>query len=69
MPTTADKLAEAETAYHALMTGSAARVYVDQNGERVEYVVANASRLEQYILRLKEELGTPSVVRPMKVYF
>ena len=31
------KLAEAEKVYHELMLGLSVRVFVDQNGERVEY--------------------------------
>ena len=52
-----DKLAEAEAAYHNLMTGSLARVVVDQNGERVEFTATNASRLYQYIQTLKSQIN------------
>lgn len=53
MPTPAEKLAEAEAAYHKLMTGASARVVVDQNGERVEFTAASAPRLYYYILDLR----------------
>lgn len=51
------RLDEALAAYHELMTGTSARVVVDQNGQRVEYAVANAARLNAYILSLKSQLG------------
>jgi hypothetical protein len=51
------RLDEALAAYHELMTGTSARVVVDQNGQRVEYAVANAARLNAYILSLKTQLG------------
>lgn len=54
------RLTVAETAFHDLRLGKSARVFVDQNGERVEFAVANASRLQAYILELKMLLGKPS---------
>jgi hypothetical protein len=51
-------LTEARKAYHSLMTGVAARVVVDQNGERVEFVAANAPKLYAYIQQLEMTLGT-----------
>lgn len=55
--TFAEKLAEAEEAFHALMTGKAASVYVDQNGERVEYTRGSAADLRSYIGELKILVG------------
>lgn len=52
-----ERLTSAEGALHELMTGQAARVFVDQNGERVEYAVANAKQLRAYIYELKVLLG------------
>ena len=52
--TTAQKLVEAEAAYHSLMVMGALRVVVDQNGERVEYTSVNAGNLLRYIAELKE---------------
>jgi hypothetical protein len=46
--TTQQKLVEAEEAYHSLMTGTQAKVVVDQNGERVEFTASNASCLHIY---------------------
>ena len=40
-----------------LLTGRATRVIVDQNGERIEYAVANAERLESYIASLEAKLN------------
>lgn len=51
------RLAEAQTAYHRLMTGQAARVVVDQNGERVEFNATSASKLYAYILQLQAEIA------------
>lgn len=43
---------EAVAAYHALVTGTAPRVVVDQSGQRVEYTAANQARLYLYIQQL-----------------
>lgn len=59
--TVAEKLVEAETALHELLTGTSARVVVDQNGERIEYTAANAGRLRAYIDELKRELSSPNL--------
>lgn len=53
------RLTEAEGALHDLRLGKQARVFVDQNGERVEFAVANAGRLQAYIIELKTLLGKP----------
>lgn len=62
------RLADAETAYHTLLLGGTARVYVDQSGERVEFAPANASRLAAYIQSLKMQLGLIGVSRPAGVF-
>lgn len=49
------QLAEAKAAYHSLQTGTMARVVVDQNGERVEFVAANAQKLYSYIQLLESQ--------------
>lgn len=70
MATTAELLVEAEAAYHKLMTGTLARVFVDQNGERVEYVSANASKLAAYIQSLKDIIaGADACKAPMRPFF
>ena len=50
---TAEKLHDAEIALHQLKIGQSARVFVDQNGERVEYSPANRGALERYVSELK----------------
>lgn len=60
MATTLQQLNEARAAYHDLTIGQAARVFVDQNGERVEYVAANPGRLSAYIEELEASLGIAS---------
>ena len=66
--TLADQLTEATNAYHDLMTGKAVRVFVDQNGERVEYQTANASKLLLYISDLERRISGADVAAPMKVW-
>lgn len=52
------RLTEAESSYHALMTGTSARVVVDGlSAERVEFTSANAGMLYSYIQKLKAQLG------------
>lgn len=63
------RLTDAENSLHLIMTGQAAKVFVDQNGERIEYVAANANRLMAYIAELKRLLGRTTVMGPMKVWF
>lgn len=55
--TSAERLVEAQQALHELVTGTSARVVVDQNGERVEYTAANVGRLRAYIEELKREIA------------
>lgn len=62
-------LVEAENAYHALQTGTLLVEAQDSNGERCRYTAANASKLWQYILSLREQLaGTNTVAarRPLR---
>lgn len=56
-----DRLADAQNKYHLLMTGMAPRVVVDQNGERVEFNTANASRLAEYISQLEAQTNGSSL--------
>jgi len=51
------QLAEAQAAYHTLQVGGAARVIVDQNGERVEFMASSKGNLYNYIMSLKAQLG------------
>lgn len=66
------KIKQAERARHNLITGAAARVFVDQNGERVEYFKANLSDLSKYIADLKASLPGAAPIkyaRPMRFNF
>lgn len=63
------RLAQAEAAYHELRLGQSARTFVDQNGERVEFSVANADRLRAYVMELKGLLGLPTgIVGPLNAW-
>jgi len=64
MATLAERLTEAEAAYHDLLMGRQVRVFVDQNGERVEYTAANRPALAAYIDGLKRQVAG-SVSGPM----
>jgi len=57
MATIQERLTEAENALHDLQIGKSLRVFVDQNGERVEYTAANRRDLTAYIDRLKTQLS------------
>lgn len=61
-------LADAEAAYQKLVTGQAVRVFVDQNGERIEYAVGSLNRLQGYIASLQSKLGIKPM-GPMSVWF
>jgi hypothetical protein len=63
------QLDQARAAYHSLMTGKSPKVVIDQNGERVEFVAANASKLLAYIQTLEIALGGTRTNRPMRPYF
>lgn len=67
------QLKDARDAYHSLMTGTMARVIVDQNGERVEFTAANQTKLAAYISQLEIEIGcgvSPLAnLRPAQFYF
>lgn len=52
-----ERLAGAEEAQYQLVTGGMARVFVDQNGERIEYAASNLAGLTKYIFLLKTQLG------------
>jgi hypothetical protein len=54
---TAQKLVEAQDALHKLQTGQAVRVFVDQNGERVEFNMTTVARLLAYIASLENQIG------------
>ena len=62
------RLAEAETAYHNLMVSGQAKVFVDQNGERIEYTTSSARNLMAYIASLRYQLN-PCGAGPLNVWF
>lgn len=64
--TTAQKLVEAEQAYHEIMTGQAVSRFVDQNGESVSYSKVNIGGLAAYIAALKAELAAPEGTTPFR---
>lgn len=69
-PDTATLLQQAKAAYHSLLTGKAAVVLVDQNGERVEFRPANVNQLRSYIKDLEAQLGvTVAPLGPMRLVF
>lgn len=51
-----ERLAQARAALHRLLIGEAPVVFVDQNGERVEYRPADAKRLAAYVDQLAGEV-------------
>lgn len=50
------RLTEAETAYHALLTGTR-QVEADFNGVRVKYTATDAGKLAAYIGELKAQIA------------
>lgn len=60
-------LTEARAAHHSLMTGTRARVIVDQNGQRVEFANSNRADLASYILQLESQCGCAVGAVPMGV--
>ena len=62
------RLTDAENAYHLIMTGQQAKVYVDQNGERIEYQAGSVDRLRAYIYQLKLALGKVSQTGPLNMW-
>lgn len=67
--TAQQKLDAARVAYHNLVTGQQARVIVDQNGERVEFTMANRAALKAYISQLEAEIAGTNKRFPLRVYF
>ncbi len=73
MATTAQLLEQARDARHKLVTGQLARVFMDQNGERVEFNKTTIGDLESYIrqleLQLDPTLGASFYKRPLGFTF
>lgn len=62
------RLTEAEEAYHQLNMGRQAKVFVDQNGERIEYNAASRGQLFAYIQDLRSQLGVAGAGSPLQVW-
>lgn len=64
-------IAQLEAAYIQLMSNTAVRVFVDQNGERLEFASANADKLKAFIERLYATLPgyVADIVKPMRFFF
>ena len=68
----ATRIEEAKMQMHLLQTGRAARVVVDQNGERVEFSMANIGQLRAYIADLEGQLNAsaaPTAYGPVGFFF
>ena len=69
-----EMITDAREQYHALLTGKAARVVVDSNGERLEFVAANRPALYAYIQNLESQLsalsqGSQQASGPLHFFF
>ena len=70
MATTAQLLADAQAAYHLLMTGQSVASFKDSNGETVTYNQASAPRLLDYIKTLQDQINPCTRInRPMRIFF
>lgn len=68
MATLAEQITEAKAALHNLMIGKMPVVYVDQNGERVEYNRTSVGNLQKYIADLEaQQSGCPR--GPLRMLF
>lgn len=71
LATLAQRLAEAEAAYHALLTGKAVVEVRDANGESVVYQQSNRASLAAYVNDLRRQIGDgagQSESGPMRVW-
>lgn len=69
--TLAEKLVEAEAAYHDLLMGKSVVELRDSNSEMVRYTAANRLALQNYIQSLKALIAqgdTPTYSGPMRVF-
>lgn len=57
-PTACQRLMEADAAYHSLSIGGGVRAVTDENGERIEYTMANRANLLAYIRTLAPQCPT-----------
>lgn len=72
MATLAERLVEAEAAYHSLLIGQGIAELRDQNGETVRYSKTDIGALRGYIAALKQEIAGNGVAPsegPMRPFF
>lgn len=69
MATLAQQLEEAKAARHKLATGQLARVFMDQNGERVEFLATNIATLDAYIRSLEAATNPTALLNPRPIGF
>jgi hypothetical protein len=63
-------LDDARGAYHRLMTGTSVVRIKDQNGEELQYNMASASKLLEYIKSLQDTLDPCLRINaPMRLFF
>lgn len=70
--TAQQRLDDARRQLHLLATGQAARVFVDQNGERVEYTTTTVASLRGYVASLEQEVTSgksPLATHPIGFLF
>lgn len=58
------RLDNALVQYDKLVTGQLARVFVDQNGERVEFTASLKADLYTYIQQLQAQIACPNPMYP-----
>lgn len=61
-----EQLTDAKATLHEWIMGRTARVYVDQNGERVEYSTAGMAHLRRYIDELERQISGAAISGPMR---
>lgn len=71
MATAAERLVEAEAAYHSLQTGKSVVRVQDSSGDSVTYHSGNIRDLRRYIADLKAEItgDNSRVCKPLKPRF
>lgn len=62
MATLAERLAEAEAAHHALLTGRGVVEVTDSDGSRLRYAATDAGRLAAYVADLRRQIGGARLV-------
>jgi len=52
-----------------LVTGGGVKVFVDQNGERIEYNTGSIRGLTSYIASLRQLLGIGTPLGPLNIWY